>query len=813
MKTIKNYLPHIFAFAAFIVISLCYFYPVLQGKQLLQGDIVQYVGMAKEQMDFRNEYNEESYWNNSAFGGMPTYQLGAKYPHNYIKNLDSFIRFLPRPADYLFLYLIGFYVLLCTLRIKPLYAFFGALAFAFSTYLIIIIGAGHNAKAHAIGYIPLLLAGILLVYRKKYIVGGILTAFAAALEIQANHFQMTYYFLLLIAIVSVYFIVIRLKEKDYKSLLQSFGILALAAFLAIGTNATNLLATKEYSQYSTRGKSTLTLNPDGSPKQNNHSLNKEYITEYSYGIFETFNLFSSRIMGGGNREDFGNNSNFYNFLIGLGANQFEAAEYSKNAPGYWGEQPIVVAPAYIGAVVIFLSILALFAIQKRIKYVFLIGILLSIALSWGKNFFLTDIFIEYFPLYDKFRAVASIQVIAELCFPILAFLGVYEFFKKEKQERLSILKNTGIITLGLIVFLFIAKAFLNFQSPSDQFTSQMLLGEVVPQFLQTLQDDRSALYTKDILRTLFSIAIVFAVLYLYHLQKIKSSLAIIIVGCIAAIDLITTDMRYVNNSGFVDKEKVEKPFESELVDQQILEDSTYYRVYNISNGFNSARESFFHQSLGGYHAAKPKKIQELYDYLLAEKHVEPIFNMYNVKYVITTNENGEKQPLLNENANGNAWFVSETNTVNSADKVIEALKTIDTKKVAIFESNSKNNQIKKQYVVDSLAQINLVKNLPNKLVYQSNNSNEGLAVFSENYYPYGWKALIDGRETNIYETDFSLRAIVIPAGKHEITFEFQPEVIQKGSKIALISFISLLVASIAGIVVLFKKRRTPIHEE
>ena len=361
MKNLYKFYPHLLAILGFVVISLLYFYPVLQGKALYQSDIAQYTGMAKEQNDFRAEEKSEPYWTNSAFGGMPTYQMGAKYPHNYIKSIDEMLRFLPRPADYLFLYFFGFYVLLLVLKIDPLKAFFGALAFGFSTYLIIILGVGHNAKAHAIAYFPLVVAGVILVFNKKYILGGLLSIFAIALEINANHFQMTYYLLILLLAITIYYSFKAFKNKTLRSLFYSFGILALAGILAIGANATGILATAEYADFSIRGKSELTFNADGSKNLTNSAMNYDYITEYSYGVAESLNLFAPRLFGGSNSEKLDDKSKVYEFISKKGANAEEAQQFTENyGMTYWGDQPIVAAPAYIGSIVFFLAILCLF---------------------------------------------------------------------------------------------------------------------------------------------------------------------------------------------------------------------------------------------------------------------------------------------------------------------------------------------------------------------------------------------------------------------------------------------------------------------
>ncbi|HEX8016447.1 MAG TPA: hypothetical protein VF465_14555, partial [Flavobacterium sp.] len=447
MKIVNKFYPHALVILGFILVSLIYFYPVLQGKQIFQSDIAQYTGMAKEQNDFRAAEKSEPYWTNSAFGGMPTYQLGANYPNDFIGKLDDVLRFLPRPADYLFLYFLGFYGLLLVLKTDPLKAFIGAIAFGFSTYLIIILGVGHNAKAHAIAYMPLVIAGFILVFQKKYIWGGLLTMFAVALEVNANHFQMTYYLLIFLLILSGYFAFNFIKEKQFKELGIAIGVLAIAGIFAIGANATNLMATSEYAKFSTRSNSELTFNPDGTKKTNENALSREYITEYSYGIAESFNLIAPRLFGGSNHENVGTDSRMYSFMTEQGVPSVQAQDFVSGMPTYWGDQPIVAAPAYIGVVVLFLGVLALFIDVRKIKYVFLGGALFSLVLSWGKNFsLLTDLFIDYVPMYDKFRAVSSIQVILELCFPVLAIMGLQSFFKSKEEPKLQqkALIQTGV---------------------------------------------------------------------------------------------------------------------------------------------------------------------------------------------------------------------------------------------------------------------------------------------------------------------------------------------------------------------------------
>ena len=799
MKYFQKFLPHLLAFFGFVILSLVYFYPVLQGKQISQSDIVQYTGMAKEQNDFRQQTGDEPFWTNSAFGGMPTYQLGAKYPHNYVKSVDGFLRFLPRPADYLFLYFLGFYILLCVLKVDPLKAFFGALAFGFSTYLIIILGVGHNAKAHAIAYMPMVVAGVLLVFQKRFVVGGLLTMIAAALEIQANHFQMTYYLLLLLIVISVYYSYKLVKAKEFKNIGIAFGVFAIAGLLALGANATNLLATAEYTEFSTRGKNELTIGLEGEKLENKSGMTYDYITEYSYGIAESFNLIAPRLFGGGNSEKLGANSALYEMFIGLGAPENDALEYASQAPTYWGDQPIVAAPAYIGAIVFFLFVLAMFTERRKLKYAFLVGAIFSLLLSWGKNFpILTDFFIDYFPLYNKFRAVSSIQVILELCMPVLAVLGLFSFFKLDKEEQWKALWKSSAIAIGIFALLFVFKGMFNFSSESDAYYKQVY-GEIGEPFVKALIEDRQAMYTSDLLRSMGLILAVFAMFWLFIKEKVSQIIAVILIGSLMVLDLFVIAKNYVNADDFVNVRQVNQPFQPTEADLKILEDKDpNFRVFEPSQGMAGARTSYFHKAIGGYSAVKPQRIQQLYDYQIASNNIQ-VLNMLNVKYVIQTTEEGQSIPLQNPNANGNAWFVSNVKVVQNADEEMRALDSLDTKNEVVLDKEFMKKVSTQSYVKDSLATITLEEYQPNYLKYTSQNANKGLAVFSEIYYPKGWKITIDGKETEQIRANYVLRALEIPAGKHTIEFKFEPEVVKTGSSIALFSSIGMLLLLAGGI--------------
>jgi hypothetical protein len=792
----KAVITNICVIALFILASLIYFYPVLQGKAIFQSDIAQYKGMSKERNDYKELTGEESYWTNSAFGGMPTYQLGANYQHDYIKKLDRLIRFLPRPADYLFLYFLGFYVLMLCQKVEYRLAVLGALAFGFSTYLIIILGVGHNAKAHALGYIPMVLGGIVLVFRKKYLLGFILTALAMALEINANHYQMTYYFMLLVLVLGLVHLIYAIKDRKLKHYFISVGILIAAVALSIATNATGLMATKEYADWSTRGKSELTINPDGGPKTAQNGLDKEYITQYSYGIAESLNLFSPRLFGGSGNEDLGKRSKAYEYLTGQGLSPTKALEFSGGMPLYWGNQPIVAGPAYVGAIIFFLFVLGLFMVKGKKKWWLLTGAILALLLSWGKNFpALTNFMIDYFPLYNKFRAVSSIQVVLELCLPVLGILGVRELFKSKVKasKKMRSLKLSFFITIGLGVVIFLMKGFFDFDGLRDE-TYRGYFGD---ELMTMIKRDREAVYVSDTLRSLIFVLLTAVALWLFIKEKFGKNLVTLVLGALVLFDLIGVNLRYVNKGDFVRQRNVNSPFQANQIDELIKQDKSIFRVFDPQEGLNGARTSYFHKSIGGYHAAKPRPLQDLFEYHLYQNNIE-VLNMLNVKYIIQQDEEGNSFPAVNDNANGNGWFVEQLRFVKSANDEIQGLKEFDSKKEAVINTNKYPTVTKSNYVVDSTASIQLLDYRPNYIKYQTKNTNNGFAVFSEMHYPSGWSAFVDGKPEKHYNVNYALRGIKVPAGEHEIEFEFEPEIIQTGSKIALGSSILLGLIIIGG---------------
>ncbi|MGI9531443.1 YfhO family protein [Lutimonas sp.] len=798
----RKYIPLLIALISFVIVSLAYFSPVLEGKELFQSDIAQFRGMSKEVNEYREAFEEEPYWTNRAFGGMPTYQLSTYYPNDYIKKLDSLLRFLPRPADYLFLYFLGFFLLLSVLKVDWKLAVIGALGFGFSTYLIIILGVGHNAKAHAIAYMPFVLSGVLLVFQKRWLLGFVLTALGMALEINASHPQMTYYLLFSVLIFGLIYLIQAVKEKELPDFAKKIGLLIVAVVLAVGVNATSLLATKEYAAHSTRSQSELTMNPDGSPKEISTGLSKSYITEYSFGLMETFDLFIPRFMGGSNNEKLDKDSFTYRYLKDK-AGRKQALGFAENAPMYWGEQPIVAAPPYIGAIFIYLFVLATFLIKGPIKKWLVAATVFSIVLSWGKNLdIVTNFFIDYVPLYNKFRAVSSIQVIAEVSVPLLGILGIQHFLSDtySKEEKMKAFKFAGLAVVGIALFFTAFGASLfSFESYRDGNYEQMLAG-----LADVLREDRRTIFFQDSLRTLVLVVVIAGLLWLYMENKIKRNVVIGGLLMLVLLDLVNIDKRYVNNDDFISKSRLEKPFELSQMQAEILKDKGHFRVMNFMvNPMNDGSTSFYHNSIGGYHAAKPRRYQELFDFQIAKNNIE-VLNMLNTKYFVFPGENNIETVQYNEDANGNAWFVDEIQFVDTANEEIRSLDSLKTKTAVVINREFEAGFVDFNFEKDSLANISLTSYKANEISYESNSAIDQLAVFSEMYYKDGWNAYIDGKLVPHIRANYVLRALKIPAGKHEVVFKFEPQVIQTGNMISLISYGLLILLSVGWF---FKERK------
>ena len=769
-----NIAKHITVIIFFIITAVLFFSPVLKGKKILQNDIVQYSGMSKELKDYRSNYEKETYWVNNAFSGMPTYQLGAKYPHNYIKKLDLLIRFLPRPADYLFLYFIGFYFLMLSLKIEYRLAVLGALSFGFSTYLIIIIGAGHNAKAHAISYMPFVLGSIIYVVRKKYIIGFILTTIFLGLQLTANHFQMTYYLMFIVIVMAIWFVVKCIKENDRVHLIKTIVVLFTSLVFSLLMNSSNILTTMEYSKESTRGNSSsLTINSDGSPKENfSKGLDREYITQWSYGVFESLNLFIPKIVGGGSSEKLDSNSSFYQILRKSGYSPLESNQIVKNSPTYWGNQPFVEAPAYVGIAVFFLFVFSVFLYRGNHRSWLLASIILSLLLSFGKNFsFLTDLFISYFPIYDKFRAVSSIQVILELCIPIMAILGLSSLFSDKimTKSKIRALNFTGMVFLLILIVLYLIKGFLPFSGISDQYMDETIV--------EALIEDRKEIYVSQLLKSFIFISIIFSLIFLFIKEKLKKNYFIVSLSIIISTDLILFSKNYVNDENFVDAVNVENPYNLDEVYKSIIDDKSDYRVLDLTE--NSTKPNYFFNSINGYHAAKLGRYNDVMDFYLNKNHLNTL-SMLNTKYIIF-NQEGEKQIFKNEFSSGSAWFVKENINVFDDDQEIKSLDTLNYKEISVSQSF----ESKKYY--NNTSSIVVAEKKSDYIRYDVSSDDTGLIIFSEIFYPKGWKAYINDQEVTMERFNYILRGLEVPKGKHRLEFVFDPTIVKLSSNISLFS--------------------------
>ena len=776
----KEYLTHLVCIVVLILISVTYFYPVLSNKSIQQSDISQFSGMSKQILDHRENFKEEPYWLDNAFLGMPSYQVSAKYPFDLLYYIDQTIRFLPRPADYLFLYLLSFYFLIISLNINYRYALFGAIAFGFSTYLIIILGVGHNTKALALGYLPFIIAGFLMVLRGKYLNGFLISSLFLGLQVHANHYQMTYYTLIMLLVLVLVHYYDFLRLKDLKKIYNSFFVFISVGLLALLMNSPSLLATKEYSEFSTRSKSDITINVDGSEKVSLSGLDKEYITEYSYGILESFNLIFPRFMGGGSSERIREDSKLMNFIRSLDANQAQQVyQYSKV---YWGNQPIVAAPAYIGISIFFIFLLSILLVNDLNRKWILIAISISLLLSWGKNFsFLTDLMIDYFPLYDKFRAVSSIQVIIEFCIPLFTVIGLSKFFSNNTKEiqKLNSLKYASVFLVSLIlVFYFFGTSILDFKSDFEIFSQY-------PEILNLIIEERQYIFESDVLRSLIIVICCSVTFYLFVKKIINKHLTFLIITAIVIFDLWTVDKNYVNSDQFVKKSLVEIPFQKTLADKAILKDDSDFRVFEPMGGFSNARTSYFHKSIAGYHAAKPKRIQNLYDFYISKNSFD-VLNMLNVKYIIQNSEDNPLGVTRNPNNLGNAWFVKNIINVENSNEELLELKNIDLANTCLSQNSEIINT---NFQLNDTNEIKLISRRANQLIYSSKTDSNQFAVFSEAFYINGWQAYVDNKQVNHFKVNYLLRGMEIPKGTHEIKFEFKPEVINTGFYLSLLSYL------------------------
>jgi len=796
MKNIsfKQVLPYLSAVIIFLVISLAYFSPLLEGKKLKQSDITQWKGMSKEISDFRESSGEEALWTNSMFGGMPAYQISVRYKGNVLRYLDQIMQlYLPQPAGMLFLYMIGFFILLLVLKVDKWLAIAGAVAFAFSSYLFIIFEAGHNSKAHAIGYMAPVLAGIILTYRGRYLAGGIMAAIFLSLELLTNHLQITYYLMIIAGIFVVSELIGSIREKRLPGFAKATGVLLIAAIMAVATNITSIWATYEYGKETIRGKTELTTE-----KSNRTSgLDKDYATGWSYGIAETFTMLIPNFNGGSSQGALSEKSNVYKTLRENNIDTNQAKNIIKALPLYWGDQPGVAGPVYIGAIIMFLFVLAIFVVDNKFKWWLLAATVLSVLLAWGKNFMpLTDFFLHYVPGYNKFRAVSMTLVIAELCIPLLAILGLQKVISGEidtKKLTKYLYYSIGI-TGGISLFFAVAG--------SSLFSFVASVDTNLPEWLiEPLRQDRAAILSADAFRSLIFILLAGAAIWaMIKKVAIKTPLVLFSVLTLLIIaDMWTVNRRYLNNESFVRKSVDAVPFQPTTADQIIMKDKDpNFRVFNqtVGNPFADASTSYFHKSLGGYHGAKLRRYQELIDVHLAKGNMN-VYNMLNTKYFIVPDpQGGQPQMQINMEALGNAWFVNNARMVNNADEEINALSDFVPTETAVYDKRFEN--LVKGHIIskDTLATISLIDYKPNHLTYKSQTGKEQLAVFSEIYYEKGWNAYIDGKPAPYFRANYVLRAMIVPAGNHTIEFKFEPKVYATGEKIAYASSILLVLLAL-----------------
>lgn len=798
-------LPYITAVIIFILISFIFLNPVLEGKKMKQSDITIFKGMSKELVDYREQTGEEALWTNGMFGGMPAYQISTKYPNNWIKKVDKVIKLgLPHPVNLLFLYFLGFFILLIILKIDPWLAIIGSFAFAFSSYFIIIFEAGHNSKAHAIAYMAPLIGSIILTYRGKYLLGGALTALFAALEISANHLQITYYLLIFIVIMGFFILFDHLKRKAMPHFGKATAVLIIAALLAILPNLTNLWVTSEYSSQSMRGKSELLK--EGVAQTG--GLDKGYATQWSYGIGESWSLLFPNAKGGGSGALAANKKAMEEVDP-----QMRQAFAQNRISSYWGDQPITAGPTYAGAIMVFLFILGLFYVKGWLKWALLAGTIISITLAWGKNFMpLTSFFLDYFPLYNKFRAVSMILILAEFTIPVLGILAIWEIIKnpeiiKEKHREFFI--AFGLTGGLLLMFYILPSVFFNFLSQMEE--QQLGSNPQYADFIFNMEAARISIFKADAIRSFIYITLMAGLLYAFSLKKFNKNILLVVFAVLLLADMFTINKRYVNEDSFDKRKRIENPYTPSVADKAILADKSLdYRVLNLGGTFQDGRTSYYHKSIGGYHSAKLGRYQDLIDFRLSEEISDLIetlqnsggfeavndklkvlntINMLNTKFIIY---NPQAPPIMNPYANGNAWFVEGTKWVENANVELDELTFTDLKTTALVDVRFKENLEGFKPSTFAGNTIKLVDYQPNHLIYETNCTSEQLAIFSEIYYNKGWEAYIDGEWTPHFRANYTLRALRVPAGKHKIEFKFLPKSYYTGEKIALFGSILIL---------------------
>ena len=847
--SLKKYLPHLLAIVAFAIITFICFKPLFSGKVINQSDIVQAKGMSKEIVDFRQSQHQEALWTNSMFGGMPAYQVSTLYPGNWFGQVDKlFHLYFPHPSGAIFMCFLGFFILLLCLEINPWLAFAGALAYGFSSYFFIILEVGHNSKANAISYLAPLLGGLILLMRRKYYLGFALSVLFMALELNANHVQISYYGFMIFACVLAAYFVVALKEKQVRSFFTGLALFVGAGLIGFLPNAGSLLATNEYGHYSTRGQTELTIGADRQSNAGNATsgLDKNYAVQYSHGIWETFTVLIPNFKGGASARIADTDKD------ALKSVEPDYREQVANGNAYFGDQGGTSGPVYIGAIVVFLAFLGLFIIDHPLKWALFAVTVLAMMLSWGRFFMgLSSFFLDYVPGYNKFRAVSMILVIAELTVPLLAVLAIDTFMKLAAQGGtvklpfaakaldlrkalyLALIVVGGFCLLGVLM-----PALVNtFLAPGEvenlkaQFiesgATPAQVEQVLPGYLANLERARMEIFEGDALRSFLFIAVAALALFLLAIRKIKAPVFVAIIGLCFVADLWPVATRYLNSRNFISKAQQESAFAKSPADEEILSDPALdYRVLNLSvSPFQDATTSYHHKSIGGYHGAKLKKYDELISFhlfreigtfseglrlvdsdsslnLLTAKL--PVLNMLNTRYMIYPGKD-KLIPIRNPQANGNAWLVKELRSVANADSEIVALEHTNTKTVALIQPKNKQMvQSAEHYTGEG--SIRMVSYQPNHLVYESDAKDKEFAVFSEIYYPKGWTAYVDGKETAYTCVDYLLRGMELPAGGHRVEFRFEPAVYRTGNTLDLIGSVLAILLVAGGFYLAWKKQ-------
>jgi hypothetical protein len=726
------------------------------------------------------------------FSGMPAYQISIKYPGNLVVGAHKIINlYLPRPANILLVSMLGFYILLLAFRVNPWLAIAGAVGYAFSTYFITFLEAGHFTKAQALGYMPGVIAGIHLAFRRKYLLGAVITGLFLGMQLIVNHLQVTYYTLVIILLLGIFELADVIKTRNWVPFLKAIGVLVVAVLLAVGTRASNILCTLEYTPYTIRGQSELTSNQENQTS----GLDRDYAYAWSYGINETLTLLIPHFMGGSSHGELDESSATYEFFHDIQGEQY-ARRVIKALPLYWGQQSFTHGPVYVGAVILFLFVFAAVVLKGKIKWWLITATVLSILLSWGGNFrVLSDLFMDYFPMYNKFRVPSMLLIIAEFSMPLLGLLAVQQLIAGNinKQDFMKGLKVALYSLGGLILLIILFAGGFSFSGVSDE----GYLAQGATQFVDALKADRLSMLRKDAFRSLLFILLSTLLLYGFYVKKIKLNYFILALVALVLIDLWPVTKRYLNKDDFEPKRQAEAAFQATPADQMILQDpDIHFRVYDISSDpFRSARASYFHRSLGGYHGAKLRRYQELFENQISGNNLAMI-NMLNAKYIIVSTEENQLSARLNPGALGNAWYVKSYQLVADADAEMNALDNLDPSQEAVIDQRFGQHLEGFNLIFDSTATIRLNEYQPNYLSYESRAGSPQLAVFSEIYYDKGWNAFIDGEPVPHFRADYVLRAMTIPAGNHTVEFRFEPKRYFLGNKIALVASLLLILAAV-----------------